>query len=435
MTAHRSSPARLLTEPYRVLFPLAVLAGMLGVGHWLAYAAGWSGSYSGFFHAGVQMQVYVTAFIAGFLMTAMPRFSGTRPASVAEAGSVTGLLLLVLAFLATGRWVLAQAAFVAVLLSLVAFFARRLVQRRARRRAGDSRPRTVPPVELVWVPFALLHGLGGAALLAAGQGGWLSGRVAGTGRAMLQEGFVLAVVVGVGGFLAPRLMGTYRLPREPARGGPEPAAGSEVSPGAATGTGRRLMLHAAGGALLLASFAAHGFGLRQEADLFRAVLVTGFLVASRTLVSGPRIRDQYVRYVWIAFWMVGLGLWAAALLPAHRVAALHLVFVGGYSLMTFAVATMVIISHAGEARRLRQPGWALRLTGGGVLTALALRLASVAFPDRYFELLGAAAAVWLVAALAWLVHVAPWLGRTLPVADLERIHEESKLRVVAARKT
>lgn len=116
-------------------------------------------------------------------------------------------------------------------------------------------------------------------------------------------------------------------------------------------------------------------------------------------------------------------------------AALHLVFVGGYSLMTFAVATMVILSHAGEARRLRRPSWALRLTGGGVLTALALRLASVAFPDRYFELLGAAVAVWLVAALAWLVHVAPWLGRTLPVADLERIHEESKLRVVAARRT
>lgn len=447
----RRSVRRLVAEPYRVLFPLAVLAGMLGVGHWLAYAAGWSGGYSGLFHAGVQMQVYVTGFIAGFLMTAMPRFAGARPASAAETWGTTLLLLAVLAFFAAGLWVLAQAAFVAVLLSLVAFFARRLAGRRGRRGGEDQRPKAVPPVELVWVPFALLHGLAGAALLAGGQGGWLSARAAATGRSMLQEGFVLAVVVGVGGFLAPRLMGTYRLPGGPGRSAASPRPASASGPGSGGGLGsdsragagsgtkvpsarRRLALHAAGGALLLASFAAHGFGLRHEADLFRAVLLTGFLVASRTVVPRPRIGDQYVRYVWIAFWMVALGLWAAALLPDHRVAALHLVFVGGYSLMTFAVATMVVASHAGEAKRLRRPAWPLSLTAWGVLTALGLRLAAVVWPGRYFELLGAAAVAWLVAAAAWLAYVAPWLVRSLSPAAFDRMHEESKLRVLRARK-
>jgi hypothetical protein len=31
----------------------------------------------------------------------------------------------------------------------------------------------------------------------------------------------------------------------------------------------------------------------------------------------------------------------------------------------------------------------------------------------------------------WLVHVTPRLGRTIPVAELERLHEESKLLIVA----
>lgn len=409
---------RLLQEPHRVLFPLGLLAGMIGVGHWLAYAAGWSGSYSGFFHAGVQMQVYVTSFIAGFLMTAMPRFTGTRPASPGETLAVAGLLASVVAALAAGRWVLAQAAFAGVLLALAAFFAVRL----ARRRPG-RRPRLQPPVELVWVGFALLHGLAGALLLAGGQAGRLPSVPLHAGRAMVQEGFVLAVVVGVGGFLAPRLMGTYTMP--------PPASGGES--GRRRRTRLRLALHAAGGTALFASFLFQGLDPSRWGDLFRATLVTIVLILSGAVAPRPRVRELYVRLVWLALWMVLAGLWGAAILPLYRAAALHLVFLGGYSLMIFAVATMVVFSHAGEADRLRRPSWPLRLTGGGVVAAVALRVASVAVPDGYFELLGAAAAIWLAAAAIWLAHVAPRLLRTVPAADLERMHEEAKLRVVGTR--
>jgi uncharacterized protein involved in response to NO len=421
MRAHAPGPRhaarRLLQEPFRILFPAAVLAGMVGVGHWLAYAAGWSDGYSGFVHAGIQMQVYVTAFIAGFLMTAMPRFSGTRPAAPAETLVVVALLAGVVGALWAGRWLLAQAAFVAALLALLGFFAVRIAERRRR----GAPPRVQPPVALAWLPFALLHGLGGAVLLAGGQAGWFPRWALAAGRPMLQEGFVLAVVVGVGGFLAPRLMGTYRLPRPAGEGG-------EARRGRL-----QAIAHGAGGALLLASFAAHGFGFVREADLFRALLVTAFLAASRTLSRRPVVGDPYVRYFWIAIWMVVAGLWSAALLPAYRVEALHLVFLGGYSLMTFAVATMVVLSHTGEAQRLRGPIRVLRLTGGATLAALGLRVSAVVVPDLYFELLGAAATVWLAGALVWLGHVAPRLVRTIPAVELARNHEQSKLRVLQSR--
>lgn len=50
-----------------------------------------------------------------------------------------------------------------------------------------------------------------------------------------------------------------------------------------------------------------------------------------------------------------LGSWAAFIFSSYRVAMLHLVFLGGYSLMTFTVATMVITSHAGKSEQLRRP--------------------------------------------------------------------------------
>lgn len=409
--------SRLAREPYRVLFPLAVVFGMTGIGHWLAYATGWSSDYSGFVHAGIQMQGYVTAFIAGFLMTAMPRFSSAPPATGAETSLVVVLLIAVWALLLSGRWVLAQSAFFATLVVLLVFVVWRVVRGRRDRAAGAARAR--PPVELVWVPIALVHGLAGAALVAGGQAGWLPSRALAVGRPMLQEGFVLAVVVGVGGFLAPRIMGTFRL----ARGG-----------GAAAAAGRgAFTLHLAGGLLLLASFVVEGFGRRPLAYFLRAAVVTLFFLRSRTLAWKPAAREQFARYLWLSMWLVVVGLWAVALFPLYRVAALHLVFLGGYSLMTFAVGTMVILSHAGEAPRLRRPSWRLRLTAAGVLTALALRLAAVFYPERYFPLVGAAAFLWIAGAIAWLALVGPRLLRTIPVAEIEREHEEAKLRVLDQR--
>lgn len=417
------SPSRLAREPYRILFPLGVLFGITGVGHWLSYAAGWSPQYSGFLHAGVQMQGYITAFIAGFLMTFVPRVTSTRPASALESSLVIGLLVAVWALLMNGRWVLAQVAFVSVLGVLIVFLLSRAAGRRgAGAGAGGTKPR--PPVELIWVPFALLHGLLGAVLLAGGQAGWLPVRALSVGRPMLQEGFVLAVVVGVGGFLAPRVMGTYRLPK------PAPAGAA-----ASGGAWRGLAFHGAGGLLLLASFVLEGFGSRPAAYLLRAVLVTVFFVRTGALARRPLVRDQFVRYLWLSVWLIFAGVWAAALLPAHRVAMLHLVFLGGYSLMTFAVGTMVILSHAGRAKRLRTPSWALRVTGLGVLAALGLRLAAAALPERYFLLLGAASVLWLLAAVTWLAAMAPRLLEAIPVVEIHREHEESKLRVLGQRPT
>ena len=37
-------------EPFRIFFPLAVLLGWVGVGHWLLYTLGVTASYSGFLH-------------------------------------------------------------------------------------------------------------------------------------------------------------------------------------------------------------------------------------------------------------------------------------------------------------------------------------------------------------------------------------------------
>jgi hypothetical protein len=74
-------------EPFRLFFPLAVLIGWIGVGHWLLYALGVTSSFSGFMHGQLMMQAFMMAFALGFLLTAVPRRTQAPPPSTVEIGA------------------------------------------------------------------------------------------------------------------------------------------------------------------------------------------------------------------------------------------------------------------------------------------------------------------------------------------------------------
>ena len=139
-------------EPYRLFFPLGILIGFIGAGHWLFYTVGWSSSYSGLFHSLIQTQGYMICFVIGFLMTAMPRLSSTAHASIREVGSAFLLICAIVGFLAVHLWIWAELGFIALLLAFVRFAFVRISRRN---------PSHVPPVEFVWIPIAILHGLVG----------------------------------------------------------------------------------------------------------------------------------------------------------------------------------------------------------------------------------------------------------------------------------
>src|SRR5215510_14711024 len=67
------------SDPYRLFFPLGIILGLLGVSIWPLYYYGVTPGYSGRAHAFVQTDGFLYAFIIGFLLTAIPRFTGTEP--------------------------------------------------------------------------------------------------------------------------------------------------------------------------------------------------------------------------------------------------------------------------------------------------------------------------------------------------------------------
>jgi len=375
------------SEPFRVFFPLGVVLGWIGIGHWLAYTTGLSGTYSCLTHGLVQTQAFLVAFALGFLFTALPRRTRSAPPTPAALAAAGLLLVANTAGLVTQRWVVSQLAYLLVLLALAGFAARRLAGAAALRR---------PPASFVLIPIGLLHGIGGALLLLAGLGAGAGPAATTLGQLLVEQGVFLCLTIGVGGLILPLISGT------------PPPADLGTSPRET----RRAIAFALAGAAILASFALEVGGLPRGAALLRAAVVAVALSACGAW-RPPVKPGLHRRLAWVSVWLMPLGLAASALWPDYRVPALHVLFIGGFGVLVFAVATHVVLGHTDA------PELGMRLPPAIVATAVALLLALLArlaadWSESYFEHLGWASASWIAGTLVWLLFVAPKLARRPP---------------------
>jgi hypothetical protein len=187
----------------------------------------------------------------------------------------------------------------------------------------------------------------------------------------------------VGGFLGPRLLGFSALP----------------VPGQSLG-GSTLPWAAAGLTIFISVPIEYGLDLGWMAVL-RAAVVTAVVVPTLQLWRAPAVRTTLSWTVWIACWVIVVGVWHVALAPRYRVDLLHMLFVGGFSLLILAVATRVTLSHGGKDLRLERRSWPLRI---GLTLGLIAMLARIGAPfaaASYFEHLAFAALLWIAGVLCW----------------------------------
>lgn len=316
MIDHKKFP-----EPYRILFPLGVIGGISGVILWLLFPYGLLSFYPRDAHFVLMTFVFLWSFVAGFLMTAIPRMTRTKAAGPGE------ILLASAAVIAQGvmsikgslDWVIVlHGAQVALL--LVFLFSRFLVFRK------------IPFSGFVFLPFGFIF-----AALSVG----LSFSAEGTDRfdflAFGSEALLVNLIFGLGGRLIPvlsRLPGALMPDQQSFR---EQWAwplvvclllnsgyAASLSGVSEAGSGLRLLAH------LAAMFSIFGFFLRPS---LWSVLGLSLKVSVLCLTLGEGLRF--------------LGL----LTPQYDfgVAGGHVSFIGGICLVTLLVSTRVVLSHGGAS--------------------------------------------------------------------------------------
>ena len=374
-------------EPFRIFFPLGIALAWIGIGHWVAYAAGWIGTYSCTAHGLVQIQGFLLAFALGFLLTAIPRRTASEPASA--IGIVASALALVVATAAAflERWWLAEGATLAVLTGLVGFARTRFV-------AGGGGRR--PPAAFVLLPLGLACAMGGGALVAWGSapGGPIGALV--LGRLLVTQGTFFCLVMGAGALVLPLMSGE--------------------SPPPDLGTSPRVTHVAAAylsaGIAVVGTLLAEAFGSDRIAPVLRGLVVAATLARGAGLGNPLAVTGTNRRVARLAAWLVPAGPLLAGLVPDYRVPALHVTFVGGFGLLALSVATHVTASHCEGLPVIRDGrSTIVRVVAGGILLAAIGRVSADA-TATYFEHLALAALLWIAATALWGMRLTrAWMGR------------------------
>jgi len=382
-------------EPYRVLFPIGIAAAVAGLAPWVVYALSlapwWPPGvfvpWPGAAHSALMVQGFETAFVCGFLLTAMPAFTHgprcTPPELTAVVAAVAGFVLL-----RTFDAPLAPVAWLAAIGATVLAVGRRV-------RLGAA----APPEEFLLVATGLALGLAGGVAQALAGVGLAPPGAARAGLRAVSLGLLPALVLGLGGLLVP----TFSLMREPltivgvARAGERP---------------RRRAFVLAVAALLGLALAADLVGHEGVGSACRAAAALASTQLAWKLWRLPGRRDLLSWCLWSAGWCVALGFTLAAVWPAHRVEAWHVAFVGGFTLLTLAIGTRVVVSHGGHAMA-EEPRVLSVLAVTALAAATLVRTLGPAVDPRHlaFPHFGASAFA-LLAFTLWLAGAWPRLRRT-----------------------
>jgi len=374
----RPSFWQICQEPFRIFFPAGALLGLVGVSLWVLYYLGARVPYPNIAHARLMIEGMMTSFIFGFLGTAGPRLTSAPHFSLKEV-----VILFTLDLLAAGAHVGGAHRFGDVCFVLCLLVFGWILLKRFRRRKDN------PPPNFVLVALGLLSGIAGAALLAWSENAQYT-RSYQFGGSLLNGCFVLLPVLGVAPFFIGRLLDL------PGSDLPESRAFSPQWKWQAA-------FNALIGAVILASFFVESIGPSRTASWIRVAAIAIYL-AVRMPWRGRAFLADYLR---ASLLFILAGFLAIAIWPNYRIGELHMVFITGFNLIVFTVATRVVLGHSGYLDRLKTRPWFFIAMSAVLFLAMVSRItADLAPRARVIHLLGAAIG-WLVASLIWMIKVIP----------------------------
>ena len=372
------SLARICEEPFRIFFPAGAALGIVGVSLWILYYLGASIPYPSVAHARLMIEGLMASFIFGFLGTAGPRLTSAPHFSATEIGTVFTLNLLAAGAHTGGAHRFGDICFVVCLL----LFARMLLRRFGQRKDN-------PPPNFVLVAAGILSGIIGAALVAYSEEAQYSSTYQ-SGSALLNQCFVLLPILGVAPFFIGRLLDL------PGSDLPESRAFSRQWK-------RQAALNALIGIAIIASFLIEAGGPSRAAAWIRVAAIAVYL-AARMPWRGRTFLADYLR-TGLLFILAGFTM--MALWPNYRLGSLHTVFITGFNLIVFTVATRVVLGHSGNLDRLKTQFWFFIAMSALLFFAMASRVSADLAPRARIIHLLAAAISWLAAALIWMIKVIP----------------------------
>lgn len=367
--------------PYKILFTLGIFHAFLGVLYWLLFALGLA-DYPGAQHAHQMISGFLFSFASGFLLTAVPKFTGTRGCNNLELGIATALVSFV--FFSKNPLI---SLFILTFIAL--FFLSRFKER-----SYD------PPPHFLFIPTGILMGIIGSFFIyQASLNPMDAAAKARIGKLLLYYGTMLALLLGIGAKMVGALLGWQRPPQHKIEVIQNKKINSSI-------VESKWFIPIFLVALFTSSYLLEALDYVILGRALRALTGTWISIANWKIYKHPIMKGRLAFWLWIASWFFILGLWAHVFAGDYSIHVAHMIFICGFGLMTLMVASRVILAHGSypleiETRSLTYPSIGILL----FITVLT-RVFAIWTPS-YARHLGYAALVWLIALAVWSLFFIP----------------------------
>lgn len=323
---------------------------------------------------------YLGAVIAGFLLTAIPNWTGRLPVAGGALAALAGLWFaarLAVLFSARVGIIPAMVLDVGFVLALFAVTAREVIV---------ARNRNLPMIAILLL-FAIANGVDHAeagGLIADGNHGWRAGFA-----------LVLMLISLIGGRIIPSFTRNWLVKQRATTGLPSQPDNFDKTVLAATAAALLVWLAAPDAAI--AGWLLVAAGAMQAIRLARwSGLRTG---------REPIVVILHIAYAWLPLGLVLLG--ASILTPGiPRSVALHALSAGAMASMTLAVMTRATLGHTGRALRADMATVAIYCL---VTLGAATRVAAPLLPFDYMRAIVLAGGLWGGAFLLFVLAYGPKL--------------------------
>jgi len=386
-------------EPYRIFFPFALLAGILGAMLWpLFYAGGIEGFpdiftltfYPNLAHAHLMIEGFVGGFAVGFLGTAMPKMMMAKSLHPWQVFSMLGLHISYCTFHLLGYTRVGDALFVLMMVLMLGSLGIRLI-----------RGKSTPPAGMILAVMGLISGTLGAAWMAAmGMSGDML--LYTFAQRLLYQAFILLPILGVGSFIFPMILGTKPADR--------PWKSRAIEGGI---LGALIILsYWIEAQSLLSGTPEHAKAMSWARLALCFVWLTkesGWLKRDATIAKGVMPFALRAGIVSLLGGMITTGIW-----QQHRIALDHSLYIGGFGLITMMVATRVLYGHSGQGKKFQLWVKPLTIATGLLLFGMLTRVTADFFPRVVISHHVYAAILWVAVSLIWGIALLPSVRRYPP---------------------
>ncbi len=384
------------SEPYRIFFPIGILFLIVGIIPWLLWPLGLISTYPRDIHRHTMVGGFLVQFAVGFLMTAIPKFTGTTSASSKEVIVAISLSVIGLLSSCLGELLWFEIASILLLLMLIIFGLKRVKLRKWN-----------PPPTFLFLPVGLLGGTIGMILILLSENG---SQLSKLGQLLFYEAMMLALIVGVGGRLIPALLGWSALPK------------IQIE---ATGSAERwseARVWAALALLFAGSYFLQGLELRAWGQIIKFLVVCVVAFKHWRIQYLPRERGVLAAGIYGSAWLTVLGVGIPLFTQFSNSHWNHVLYMGGFAFLTLFIGSRVTLAHGGFDLSLEKRSLTLGSVSILLLVSLGLRLCAVIYPAWFSDALFSAAIVFLLSILIWASYFIPKMR--LPLSRTLKSHED-----------